>query len=117
MAMSLNLKAYEHARKLVKDRRIVFDQRADWDVHRPSPEQENQFIAEHGFGEYSLWFLGIDDEHGENTKTRFRFPYGDFDKLHKCAVLSAEVRAAQYEREDIETAAAHLHGMLTALEE
>lgn len=117
MAMSLNLKAYEHARRLVKERRIVLDQRADWDVHRPSPEKENQFIAEHGFGEYSLWFLGVDDEHGENTKTRFRFPYGDLEKLHKCAVLSAEIRAAQYDHEDIENAAAHLHGMLTALED
>ncbi|MCW2882781.1 MAG: hypothetical protein JWQ95_6881 [Sphaerisporangium sp.] len=116
MAVSLNLKAYEQARKLVKEKKIVLDQRADWDAHRPSAEQQNQFLADHGFGEYSKWFLGIDDERDENTKDRYKFPYGDFDKLHKCAVLSAEVRAAQYNYEDIETAAAHLHGMLTALE-
>ncbi|RCG29833.1 hypothetical protein DQ384_18740 [Sphaerisporangium album] len=117
MAVSLNLRAYAHARDLVKEERVVLDERRDWDVHRPTPEQENRFIEEHGYGEYGRWFLGVDDEHGEETKGHYKFPYGDFDRLHKCAVLSAEVRAAQYSYDDIEAAAAHLHGMLIALGE
>ncbi|WP_437284743.1 hypothetical protein [Sorangium sp. So ce406] len=44
-----------------------------------------------------------------------KFPYGDFEKLHRCGVIAAEVRAAQYEDREIEVAAAHLHGALNAL--
>ena len=77
----------------------------------PRPE-ENQFISEHGFDEYEKWYLGIDDEEAENTKGRYKFPYGDFERVHRCGVLTAESRAAQYKYLDIETAAAHLHGML-----
>ena len=116
MAVSLNLKGYAHATQLVGEKRIILDERGEWDVHQPTAEEQDRFIDEHGYDEYGRWFLGIDDEHGEETKSHYKFPYGDFDKLHKCAVLSAEVRAAQYNYDDIEAAAAHLHGMLIALQ-
>jgi hypothetical protein len=32
--------------------------------------------------------------------------------VHRCAVLAAESRAGQYHYHDIESVAAHLHGML-----
>jgi hypothetical protein len=35
--------------------------------------------------------------------------------VHLCGVLAAESRAAQRKYRDIETAAAHIHGMLEAL--
>ena len=35
---------------------------------------------------------------------------------HRCALLSAESRAAQYKYLDIEGVAAHLHGMIDALQ-
>ena len=41
--------------------------------------------------------------------------YGNFQAVHRCAVLAAESRAGQYRHADIEQAAAHLHGMLEAL--
>jgi hypothetical protein len=66
----------------------------------------------HGFEEYSKWHLGIDDEQSEDTKRRYSFPYGDFKKVHRCALLSAESRAGQYKHFDIENAVAHLHGMI-----
>ena len=49
-----------------------------------------------------------------DEKGRYSFPYGDFENVHRCAVLSAESRAAQYKHDDVEAAAAHLHGMLEA---
>jgi hypothetical protein len=58
---------------------------------------------------------GIDDEKDKNTKARYKFPYGDFKKVLRCGVLTAESRAAQYKYQDIESAAAHLHGMLEEL--
>jgi len=61
------------------------------------------------------WYLGEDDEDAEGTKARCKFTYGDFENVHRCGVLAAESRAGQYKHADIESAAAHLHGMLDAL--
>ena len=114
MAVTLNRRAYEHARELINDGRFVFDERDAWSEHRPSAQQENEFIRLHGFAEYGKWYLGINDEKPEDTKGHYEFPYGDFKDVHRCGVLSAESRAGQYHHNDIENAVAHLHGMLDA---
>jgi hypothetical protein len=108
----LNETAYEHAQRLIDEGRAEADDRDDWSEHQPSTEEENRFIEEHGLREYGRWHLGIDDRHGEETKARYRFPYGDFERVHRCALLAAESRAGQYKYTDIELAVAHLHGML-----
>ena len=93
----------------------MLDQRGDWTDHRPTRSAENRFIAEHGRAAFGKWHLGEDDEEAEDSKRRYKFPYGDFQNVHRCAVLSAESRAGQYKFTDIELAAAHLRGMLDAL--
>jgi hypothetical protein len=115
MAVKLSRNAYEYAQSLVRDRRIVLDDRDDWSEHQPSADQENEFIEQRGWSEYAKWHLGTDDEARPETKGHYKFPYGDFDKVHRCGVVSAESRAAQRGYDDIESAAAHLHGMLEAL--
>ena len=50
----------------------------------------------------------------QTTKDDINSPYSDFAKVHRCGVLAAENRAGQYKYNDIETAAAHLHGMIDA---
>jgi hypothetical protein len=117
MAVKLNDRAYAHAKKLVQEGKVVLDDRDDWSEHQPSAEDENRFIEEHGWAEFGRWFLGIDDEAREETKGHYKFPYGDFESVHRCAVLSAESRAAQYKHSDVEMAAAHLHGALDVLRE
>lgn len=114
MSITLSRKAYRHARKLIEEGKAVRDERDDWSQHQPSAEEENRFIEAHGFGEYEKWHLGVDEEKGEGTKGRCKFPYGDFRNVHRCAVLTAESRAGQYKWTEIELAAAHLHGMLDA---
>lgn len=91
------------------------DERDDWSERQPSADDENEFIRTHGLPEFAKWHLGIDDEHGENTKGRYKFPYRDFERVHPCGVLSAESRAGQYKHYDIERAAAHLQGMIKSL--
>lgn len=115
--MKLNEQAYEQAKKLIREGNVRLDERDAWSEHKPSTEEENRFIQEHGFGEYSKWFLGIDTGKREGQKGRYTFPYGDFENIHRCGVLAAEVRAGQYKYPDIEFAAAHLHGELDALRE
>jgi hypothetical protein len=112
MAYKLNERAYAHARRLIEQGMVVLDERDAWSEHQPSAKEENEFIREHGMGEFARWYLGIDETKDEDTKERYTFPYGDFERVHRCAVLSAEVRAAQWGHPDIEVAAAHLHGML-----
>jgi hypothetical protein len=114
-AVKLNRRAFDNAQELVKEGRFVYDERDDWSEHRPSAAQENEFIGSHGFAEYSKWYLGINDSFAEDTKGRYEFPYGDFEKVHRCGILSAESRAGQYKHLDIERAAAHLHGMIEAI--
>ena len=114
MAVKLNQQAFEHAKELIEQGKFVFDERDMWSEHQPSAQDENEFIKEHGFSEYAKWFLGIDTDEDEKNKRRYKFPYGDFEKVHRCGVLAAESRAGQYKYHDIELAAAHLHGMIDA---
>jgi hypothetical protein len=117
MALKLNDRAFEHAKQLIKKGDFVADERDDWSEHQPSVEEENEFIRRHGFEEYGKWHLGINDEHGKETKGHYEFPHGDFKNVHRCAVISAESRAGQYKHYDIEKAAHRLHEMIDAQKE
>ena len=59
MAATLNRRAYEHA---INNGRFVFDERDVWSEHRPSAQEENDFIRLHGSAKYGKWYLGINDE-------------------------------------------------------
>jgi hypothetical protein len=112
MAVKLNRKSFDHAKSLIKDGKYVFDERDDWSEHQPSADDENRFIERHGFDEYALWHLGVDDEDGPDTKGHYKFPYGDFQKAHRCGLLAAESRAGQRKYSDIEDAAHRLHNLI-----
>ena len=115
MGARLNRRAFEQARELIVAGRYVFDDRDAWSEHQPSARQANEFIQQRGIAEYATWHLGIDDQEGENAKGRYKFPYGDFERVHRCGLLAAESRAGQRKYYDIELAVAHLHGMVDAL--
>jgi hypothetical protein len=115
MSVQVNRSGYEYAERLAREGHVVLDERDDWSEHQPSAAEENEFIREHGIEAYAKWHLGVDDSHREGTKERYKFPYGDFQDVHRCAVLAAESRAGQRKYVDIELAAAHLHGMLEAM--
>jgi hypothetical protein len=112
MATKLNQSAFEHAKQLIEKGRVVLDGRDQWSEHQPSAQKENRFITDHGFQAYAQWYLGVDEEKPEDTKERYTFPYGDFERVHRCGVLSAEVRAGQHNHHDIEHAVAQLRDML-----
>ena len=111
-AVTLNIGAFEYAKELIKEGQVIADGRGAWGEHQPSAGAENEFIRLHGFGEYAKWHLGIDDRYAENTKRRYRFPYGDFKNIHRCGVLAAQSRAGQYQYQEIENAAAQLKAMI-----
>lgn len=114
MSVKLNERAFEFAKELIAEDAYVYDDRDAWSEHQPSAQEENEFIRLYGIGEYAKWHLGIDVDEDEERKGRYKFPYGDFQRVHRCGVLAAESRAGQYKYIDIEVAAAHLHGMIEA---
>jgi hypothetical protein len=50
----------------------------------------------------------IDTEASEETKDRYGFPYGDFSKLYRSALIHAKQRASQNGHEQIEKVAGEL---------
>ena len=112
MTTKLNKSAFAYARELVYQGRFAFDEMDAWSEDQPTPEQENEFIRANGFDDYMKWYLGIEDDAAEDTKARYKFPYGDFRNVHRCGVISAESRAGQYKHDDIEKAARQLREMI-----
>jgi hypothetical protein len=115
VSVKLHQSAYEQAQKLILNHQYILDRTSDWTDHRLPRHGQKKFIEEHGFAEFGKWHLGEDDEQAEDNKSRYKFPYGDFKNVHRCAVVAAESRAGQYEYSDIALAAAHLHRMLDVL--
>jgi hypothetical protein len=85
-----------------------------YDLLRPGEAWRSNWIKQHSTTQKNSSTKEIDDEQREKTKRRYKFPYGDFKKVHRCALLSAERRAGRYKHFDIEAAVAHLHGMIDA---
>jgi hypothetical protein len=112
MAVHVHRSGVAHARNLIRQGKTRRDDRDAWSEHQPSAARENEFIRRHGWRDYGKWHLGVDAQEGEETKARYKFPYGDFSRVHRCAVISAESRAGQYKYLDVERAAARLLRLL-----
>src|SRR5438105_6733790 len=110
----LNEPSVLYAQELIGQNRFIADQRNSWSEHQPSAGEENEFIRQHGFSEYAKWHLGIDERHSENTKARYKFPFGDFKNVHRCGLLAVKSRAREYYYSDIESAAAELLEMISS---
>jgi hypothetical protein len=108
MATKLNRDALKHAEKLIADGKVVRDDRDSWSEHAPTTDDENSFIDRAGWAAYADWHLGIDRQESDETKGRFSFPFGDFAQIHRCAVISLESRAAQFDHDEIARAAKRL---------
>ncbi len=106
--IKLNQNAFTFAAELIRQGHFIADNKGGWSEHRPSADEENDFIRLHGFDGYAKWHLGIDDRFPENTKRRYKFPYGDFKNVHRSGLLAVQTRARQYGYADIGKAAAEL---------
>lgn len=108
MTVKLNSAALAHAKQLIKNGKVVKDDRDAWSEAAPSADKENKFLEKHGIAEYSEWFLGVDESKGQETKGRYSFPYGDFSRVRRGGVISLESRAAQNDHSSIAKAAREL---------
>jgi hypothetical protein len=110
--VKLNENAFAYAKELITRGNVTVDKKNEWQRHHPTAQEENEFIRAHGFAEYGKWHLGIDQSHGEKTKTRYKFPFGDFKNVHRSGLLAVKSRAHQFGYSDIENAAERLLEMM-----
>ncbi|MFB4350767.1 hypothetical protein [Microbacterium sp. CR_7] len=101
MVIELNRPALKHARSLVREGKVVRDERDDWSEAAPGADDENRFIAERGWTEFSHWHPGVDRSEDSETKKAYTFPFGDFRSVRRSGVISAESRAGQYDHTEI----------------
>lgn len=98
--------AVKHARALIDDG--SFDDDTPWSDAAPSAADANGEIDTKDFDAFAEWHLGIDPDATEGTKGRFAFPYGDFEKVNRAALIHAKQRAAQNDHDEVEDAADEL---------
>ncbi len=115
--VKLNETAFAYAKELIRQGHVVCDKKNAWADHHPVAEEENEFIRAHGFAEYGIWHLGIDETHAEATKARYKFPFGDFKNVHRCGLLAVKSRAHQFGYADIEKAATQLIEIINSKKE
>jgi hypothetical protein len=106
--IALNETAFSFAAELISKGHVVADGKGAWTKHHPSTDEENEFIRLHGVAQYAKWHLAVDLRFPENSKRRYKFPYGDFNNVHRCGLLAAKARAGQCRYSDIKDAAAKL---------
>jgi hypothetical protein len=99
----INEDAVKHARKLIDDGK--FDDETPWSEAAPSADDANKEIDKDSYDEFARWHLAIDNDANEGTKGRYRFPYGDFHKVNRAALIHAKQRASQNGHDEIEKAA------------
>jgi hypothetical protein len=76
---ALNETAVTKARKLIDGRQYVLD--SDWGEVQPKARDQNSFLENHSWNEYSEWHLGLTEGVAEETKARYAFVYGDFRRV------------------------------------
>ena len=109
---SVNERALEKARRLIRSRQYVLD--SDWGDAQPKADDENAFLRSHSWTEYGEWHLGLTEGANDDTKTRYAFVYGDFRRLHRSGLIACQYRAAEWRHKDVELAAHELLQLLDA---
>jgi hypothetical protein len=102
----VNEAAVKHARGLIDDGKV--DTETEWSDAAPSTDEGNSVIGGDGYDEFGDWHLAVDKDASEDTKGRYAFPYGDFKKVNRAALIHAKQRAAQNDHGSIEKAADEL---------
>jgi hypothetical protein len=102
----VNQAAVRQARRMIDEGNV--DTTTGWGDAAPAAADGSKEIDREGYDGYGRWHLGIDTGASEETKGRFAFPYGDFKKVNRSALIHAKQRASQNDHGEIEKAAGDL---------
>ncbi|MCA0145535.1 hypothetical protein [Blastococcus sp. LR1] len=98
----VNKAAVTQARKLIDAG--TYDDTTEWSDAAPSADDGNAELDENGWDSYAAWHLAIDPDANEETKGRYKFPYGDFRKVNRAALIHGKQRASQNDHPEVEKA-------------
>jgi hypothetical protein len=115
MVYTLNRMSFKFAQKLIKDELVVIDDDNDWVDHKPSRTRREAFFEDYGPVEFGKWHLGEDEDIAERNFKRFAFLIGDFTRMHRCALIAAQLETGT--RNDIRDALGELLAQIEALRE
>ncbi len=102
----VNQSGVDKARELIDANQYVLE--SSWSDEAPDAADENADLERHDWAQYGEWHLAIDTTASEGTKDRFGFPFGDFRRVHRSALIAAKSRAAQNGHDEIARAADEL---------
>jgi hypothetical protein len=102
-AYLVNTRAVAKARQLIDARR--YRVRSRWADVQPRVAEQNAFLKGHGWTEYASWHLALTDGASDETKARYAFVFGDFQRLHRMGLIACYYRAAEWEHTEIMLAA------------
>lgn len=106
MAVNVNREALKHAETLIKEGNL--EQESHWGSAQADASAENAFIEKHGWEAYAHWHLAYDPDENEETKGRYKFPMGDFQDVHRSALIAIKQRAGSEAYSEVEDAADRL---------
>lgn len=87
----LNKKGFNHAKSLIREGKV--DLESSWSF---TTDDENAILGDGNWSEYEKWFLCIDTSANEETKARYKYPYGKNGKVYRRGVIAAKQRASQH---------------------
>ena len=95
-----------HAKRLIDAGRYVVE--SDWGDMQPKAADENRFLKKHSWADYAAWHLGLTEGATDETKGRYAFVIGDFERIHRSGIIACHYRAAEYRHKEVELAAHRL---------
>ncbi len=102
--IKLNKRGYKHARELIAQGKI--DVKSNWSF---DTQDGNRILGDpQDWEEYGRWFLAEDTSQGEETKARYKYPFGKNGKVYRSALVAVRQRAAQQKEDEIFEAAGRL---------
>ena len=103
---TVNRKAVRHCRDLIAAGKVVLD--SDWGRVQPDADTQNAYLEEHHWADYAAWHLGLTEGANDETKARHAFVLGDFDRVHRSALIACVYRASEWRHKKVELAAHRL---------
>lgn len=92
----INTVGVKHAKSLIRQGKVDLD--SEWSF---TADDGNAILGDDNWDEYEKWFLCIDTEENEQTKARYKYPYGKNGKVYRQGVIAAKQRSAQQGDENI----------------
>ena len=102
----VNAAGVAHAERLIDARQYVLD--SEWGSVQPRAPEENAFLESHSWEQYAQWHLGLTEGAADETKARYAFVVGDFQRVHRTGLIACQYRAAEWRHKAIEKAAYRL---------